>query len=205
MIERALRQFSCPTGPLGHAAGGLMARMNAPLNDWVVDLLDVRRHDRVLELGYGPGLGIERAARRAAEGRIAGVDLSYVMCRQATRRNQAAVRAGRVDLRVGHAGKLPFDDASFTRAFSINSLKFWPQPREGLAEMHRTLAPEGRLVLAHRMQRDDVGRFDRSRHGMTEPQLLEVITMLDALGFQRICVERRTIRNEHIAALRGER
>ena len=205
MIQRALRQFSCPRGPLGHVAGRLMARMNAPLNDWVVDLLAVGAADRVLEVGYGPGLGIERATRRATEGRVAGVDLSYVMCRQASRRNRAAIQAGRADLRVGHAGKLPFDDGAFTRAFSINSLKFWPVAQEGLAELHRTLAPGGRLVLAHRMKRDDVGRYDRSRHGMTESRLLEILEMLDGLGFRDVRVERRSIRNEQIAAAIGER
>lgn len=199
MIERALRQFSRPSGPLGHVAGRLMARMNGPLYDWVTSLLEIQPSDRVLEVGYGPGLGVERLAARARS--VAGVDVSPVMWRQATRRNRSTVQEGRVDLRVAEAGKLPFDDRSFQRAVSVNSLRFWPSPAAGLAEIRRTLQPSGRLVLALRMRREDVGRYDRSRFGMTEADLAELVAQIEAEGFEAVHVERREIRREDIAAM----
>ena len=54
MPNRFLRQFAGPTGPLGRVAGRLMARLNGPLNDWVVELLEIAPGDRVLEVGCGP-------------------------------------------------------------------------------------------------------------------------------------------------------
>ena len=167
MLNRFFRQFSGPTGPLGRIAGRLMARMNGPLNDWVVELLELAPGDRVLEVGFGPGLAVEKIAARLREGRVVGVDHSELMRRQATRRNRAAIAAGRVELRVGTAAALPVEDARFTHAFAVNSLQFWPDLPAALAELQRVLIPQGRLVLALRMRRESAGRFDRSKHGMT--------------------------------------
>jgi ubiquinone/menaquinone biosynthesis C-methylase UbiE len=201
VIERALRQFSRPTGLPGRVAGRLMARMNGPLHDWVIGLLDVRPTDRVLEVGYGPGLGVERSSALAREGHVAGIDVSRVMWRQARRRNRRAIREGRVDLRVGDASALPFPDRSFHRALSVNSLRFWPSAEKGLSEILRTLRPGGRLALALRMRRDDVGRFDRSRFGLTDSDLEELLALLATVGFRDVHVERRAIHDEHMAAM----
>src|SRR5215467_5944699 len=54
----------------------------------------------VLEVGFGPGIAIRALSRRATHGLVCGIDHSAVMVRHATRRNAAAVRAGRVDLRL---------------------------------------------------------------------------------------------------------
>jgi ubiquinone/menaquinone biosynthesis C-methylase UbiE len=178
-----------------------MARMNGPLHDWVVGLLEIGSTDRVLEVGYGPGLGIERSATLAREGFVAGVDVSEVMGSQARRRNHRAVREGRVELFVGEAGALPFPDRSFDRALSVNSLRFWPSPKAGLVEILRTLEPGGRFVLALRMHRDDVGRYDRSRFGMTEADLENLLALLAEVGFGPVEVERREIQAEHMAAM----
>src|SRR5262245_56827987 len=175
MPNRFFRQFSGPSGPLGRIAGRLMARLNGPLNDWIVELLELAPASRVLEVGYGPGLGAEKVAARLREGRLVGVDHSALMQRQASRRNRAQIAAGRVELRVGTAQALPVDGAAFTHAFAVNSLQFWPDLPTALAELRRALVAPGRLALALRTHRPSAGRFDRSRHGMTEERLAQVL------------------------------
>src|SRR6266516_5174338 len=98
-------QFRRPHGFGGRAVGWIMATRgsNRERNIWAVGLLDVQPHDRVLELGFGPGVAVREFASRATSGLVVGVDHSEVMLRQARKRNAAAVRAGRVDLRVGTA------------------------------------------------------------------------------------------------------
>jgi ubiquinone/menaquinone biosynthesis C-methylase UbiE len=178
-----------------------MARMNGPLNAWAVGLLELTPRDRVLELGFGPGLAIEQIAKRVREGHVAGVDRSELMRRHAARRNRAALAEGRVDLRVGTAQELPFPDASFTHALSVNSLQFWPDVPAALAELERVLRPHARLVLALRMRREAAGRFDRSKHGISEERLARVVAALEAAGFRQIETRRREIRGESITAV----
>ena len=67
-------------------AGWVMAHRvsNRRRNAWVVSLLDVRPGDRVLEIGFGPGLALAELSRRVGPtGRVYGIDHSEVMLRHA--------------------------------------------------------------------------------------------------------------------------
>lgn len=142
------RMFSRPSGLLGRIGGTLMAWTNDDVAAQIVDVLDPDPTDSVLEVGFGPGVGIERAASVVTDGRVAGVDYSDTMVDRARRRNAGAIDAGRVDLRYGSADALPFEDDAFDKAFSINSLHVWPDQRAGLREIRRVLRPGGTVIIA---------------------------------------------------------
>ena len=76
VVAAVRAQFGRPTGVWGRAAGLLMAHRssNRRRNVWAVSLLDVRPGDRVLEIGFGPGLAIRELSRLAAEGCVCGID-----------------------------------------------------------------------------------------------------------------------------------
>jgi SAM-dependent methyltransferase len=96
-----LRAFGRPEGLLGRIGGVLMARGNRDCAAWVVDQLAINADDAVLEVGFGPGVGIALAAEAAPAGRVAGVDPSAEMLAQAKARNAEAMRSSHVDLHLG--------------------------------------------------------------------------------------------------------
>jgi SAM-dependent methyltransferase len=53
--------------------------LDRKLPAWVLDLLDLQPSDTLLEIGPGPGVGVELAATRAPRGRVVGVDRSETM------------------------------------------------------------------------------------------------------------------------------
>src|SRR5262245_8870791 len=93
---------------------------NRKRNAWAVSLLDLQPDDRVLEIGYGPGLAIRELSRIAHAGYVCGVDHSELMLRQASRRNADAIRHGVVDLRLGSVDALPAFDAAFDKILAVN-------------------------------------------------------------------------------------
>ena len=139
-------QFAHPCGKLGWLVGHLMAFKNRERSEWVLSRLNLDEEDRALEIGFGPGMDIKRASARA--GYVDGVDPSDVMLQLARRRNAGAVAAGRVNLRAGAMPRLPFDGATFDKAFSINSYQFWPDPSTSAAELRRVMKPDGRVAIA---------------------------------------------------------
>ncbi|MBI2526894.1 MAG: methyltransferase domain-containing protein [Candidatus Rokubacteria bacterium] len=125
-----------------------MGRMNREIAAWAIDLLGVHPSDRVLEVGFGPGVGIELPAKLASSERVVGVDYSKEMVEQAVVRNAKGVEAGRVDLREGSVERLPFEDEAFDSALAVNSMQVWPDALAGLREIRRVMKPGGRIALA---------------------------------------------------------
>jgi SAM-dependent methyltransferase len=139
-----------PRGSAGRVTAWEMAHRpsNRQRSRWAVSLLGIQPADQVLELGFGPGVAIAELARAGA-GHVYGADHSGVMLRQASKRNAAAIRAGRVTLIRASADQLPPAlDGPFDAILAVNSLGFWPAPGQRLAELRRRLAPGGRLAIA---------------------------------------------------------
>src|SRR5919109_2674538 len=111
-----MRMFGRPRGILGRLGGLIMARANRKFAHWVIGLLDIQSNDKVLEVGFGPGVGIQLLTGLASGGYIAGVDYSAEMVEQATARNVKAIEAGLDDLRQGSVEGLPFEDCTFDKA-----------------------------------------------------------------------------------------
>lgn len=139
-----------PRGAAGRVTAWEMAHRpsNRQRGRWVVSLLGVQPASRVLEIGFGPGLAVA-ALVRAGAGHVYGIDHSAVMLRQASRRNAAPIRAGRVTLMRASVDQIPPAlDGPFDAILAVNSLGFWPAPTERLAELRRRLAPGGRIAIA---------------------------------------------------------
>jgi SAM-dependent methyltransferase len=142
-------QFGRPRGPLG-ALVALIMRVrpsNRLRNVRTLELLDLRPEDRVLEVGFGPGLAVERAAELASAGKVVGLDHSELMLRQATRRNREAIREGRVELLLGSADALPRLDGRFDKVLAVNVYMFWADPVAVLQGLRAAMKPGGAIAL----------------------------------------------------------
>jgi ubiquinone/menaquinone biosynthesis C-methylase UbiE len=142
-----LQMFGRPRGVLGSLGGAIMAPMNKDCGLWVAALLEIGPNDRVLEVGFGPGVVIQFLSTLTPGRYIAGIDPSPAMLGQARARNANGIKSGRVDLRLGSVERLPFDDDAFDKALAINSMQVWPDPVAGLREIRRVMKPDGRIAL----------------------------------------------------------
>src|SRR5262245_25524193 len=150
VIGRVHAQFGRPSGFWGPLVGWIMASRssNRRRNAWVVSLLDIQPCDRVLEIGFGPGIAIREISRIAVDGYVCGLDHSEQMVRQARRRNADAILAGRVDLRLGSVESLPLFAAPFDKVMAVNTMMFWDSPTSRLAQLRRLLRAGGRIAVA---------------------------------------------------------
>jgi SAM-dependent methyltransferase len=157
---------------------------NRRRNRWAISLLDVQPTDCLLEIGFGPGIAIREAARRAQRGYVVGVDHSAVMVKQGARRNRAAVRAGLVDLRQAPADALPTFDLVFNKVLAVNSLGFWPNPVERLTEIHSLLRHGGVIAIVSQPRCPGATSED------TDRAELRIRQQVEGAGFVDIRTER---------------
>jgi SAM-dependent methyltransferase len=186
-------QFARPHGPLGRLVARLMRRGNATLNLWIVELLKVQPADRILEVGFGPGVALAELLARASAGLVVGVDASASMVRQARSRHADAIAAGRLELREGDAASLPFDDASFDKVCGTHVIYFWPDPVPTVRELRRVLRPGGTLALGYQ-EREHMPPRAAAGLGLAGARLVgpgDVEQVVRAAGFEEVRVETR--------------
>ena len=97
----------------------------------------------VLEVAVGTGLNLGLYPEQVT---LTGMDLSPAMLDLA--RKRAAELGRKVDLRVGDAQRLEFDDASFDTVVCTFGLCTVPDDHGVVDEMVRVLRPGGKLLLA---------------------------------------------------------
>jgi len=187
--EFIARQAACPTGLLGRWLGRVMAAETADANRAAVGLLDLQPADQVLEVGFGHGATVALMAAEVSGGRVVGVDISGEMLRLATRRNQAVISRGLVELRQAAVEELPYPDGRFDKALSVHTLYFWREPERALAEIRRVLKPGGRLVLAWRHDPEALRSFPDAVYRFHDVEGVRRLLRLGGFGDTRI-VER---------------
>jgi SAM-dependent methyltransferase len=189
-IRRYLRaQFGRPTGFWGNIAGAIMAgrRSNNERIEWTLSLLDIKPHDRVLEIGFGPGIAIEQISNSTKAGFIAGVDHSEVMVKQATKRNAGAIRDGKVAVHLGSASTLPEFGQQFDKIFTINSIHFWTDPIDCLKQLRKLLRPGGTIAIT--LQPRSQGATDATAKMIGK----EIAAKLECAGFSKCRLEIKKI------------
>ncbi|MFJ1582228.1 methyltransferase domain-containing protein [Streptomyces sp. NPDC088197] len=117
----------------------------------MLDALDVRTGQTVLDIGCGPGTDLGALADAvsgtgsgSAPGAVIGVDHDQVAVD--TARERTADR-DTVTVHLGDVHELPLADGSVDRARTDRVLQHVADPVRALREAHRVLRPGGRLVL----------------------------------------------------------
>jgi SAM-dependent methyltransferase len=148
--SRVGSQLANPTGWRGRIVAREMERFHRRMVDSAVELLAVSSGDTSLDIGFGGGRSLGLLADRAAPAKVTGIDQSPTMVAMARRRHRRAIRAGAIDIVDGSVDDMPFGEATFDRVLSVNCLPYWPDPKAGLAEIARVVAPGGRVVISVR-------------------------------------------------------
>ena len=114
-----------------------MGKYSEPLAARFADLAGVRRGQRVLDVGCGPGALTAELVSRAGADAVSAVDPSASFA--------AAVRERLpgVDVRPSAAEQLPFPEDAFDAAMAQLVVHFMADPVTGLREMGRVTRPGG--------------------------------------------------------------
>src|SRR5438270_11821453 len=90
--------------------GAKMERHHLDITQKTLGLMDLRRGERVLDLGCGSGWATRLLAQAVGDGKVLGVDISDEMVRQA---RAESTEFSDIEFRVGSASAIPSDDDVF--------------------------------------------------------------------------------------------
>jgi ubiquinone/menaquinone biosynthesis C-methylase UbiE len=123
--------------------GESMEKGHRPVGEQAIAHMHVSADARVLDIGCGSGWASRLLAGLAMNGRVTGIDVSDQMIRVARESSQSFPN---VDFEIASAELLPFSDAEFSHAFSMESLYYYRNIPKALQEIRRVLKPCGLFV-----------------------------------------------------------
>lgn len=160
--QTLIQQFKKPTGLLGRLAGYIMANRasNIERNHWTIEMLNIEPDDHVLEIGFGPGIAIEKLTQTITTGRIFGIDHSATMLMQASKRNKKAINEQRVSLAVLSVDNVSSLHQQFDKILSANVVQFWPDPLISFQHLYSVLNNGGTIATTYMPRMKGAARQD---------------------------------------------
>jgi ubiquinone/menaquinone biosynthesis C-methylase UbiE len=100
---------------------------------------------RVLELSIGPGVNLPYLVGRPDVGEIYGLDISPGQLNRC--REFVAHRGWDVQLQLGNAEQLPYQDNTFASVFHLGGINFFNDKKKAIEEMIRVAKPGTRILI----------------------------------------------------------
>lgn len=132
----------------------------------VLEALNLKPGDRVLEVGVGTGISLPLYPRDV---RIAGIDVSLEMLEKARARVARAKLSNVEALLEMDAEAMAFPDASFDKVVAMYVVSVVPRPEKLLEELHRVCRPDGDIFIVNHFQSENpiVGTLERALAGFS--------------------------------------
>ncbi|XP_074627576.1 putative methyltransferase YdaC [Acropora palmata] len=188
LIAKNVRE---PKGVAGRIVRFILGKGNAYLENQVVEHLNIQPNHKVLEVGFGSGIGIRAALKKMenGHGRVYGVDISEQMVTCAMKEFKLAVERQRLEIHLGSVMDLPFQDNLFDSVFHTNCYYFWPDLEQGIAELKRVMKP-GALMITGMIYAKLKGAADKGfmRYG-PHWQPAKYMERLEEGGFMNVTME----------------
>lgn len=115
----------------------------------IVELMDCRPGERILEVGVGTGLSLPLYPKNVL---VTGIDVSRDMLAQALARKARGQLDNVVQLSVMDAENMEFNDSSFDKVVAMYVASVVPDPERLVDEMRRVCKPDGRIVFVNHFQ-----------------------------------------------------
>lgn len=188
--EFIAQQLRKPSGEFAKKIGKQMNQFNEVLYDFVIDLMQLKDGEKVLEIGFGNGKFFDKLYSRADYLKVKGIDFSEEMVEEAKLNNQKRISNGSLELFLGNSNNLPFDNNSFDKVFCNMVIYFWQRPSKHLQEIWRVLKPSGKFYAGLRTKESTL-RFSFAKYGFIFYEPNEWKLVLEENGFDFLGKEQK--------------
>lgn len=183
MLEAVGRQLKRPSGLFGRIISRMMNARNRKFYFRMISEMRIQNRDRVYEIGYGPGIGIQMIASNISNCTISGIDFSELMVKMASKRNKRFIDEGRVHLKHGDLITADTSEEHYDKIFCVNVIYFWKDLKPVFQKIHSMLSSEGSFFIFMTPAEDLSGGFAVE---FNKYSIEEVVTALRDAGFKNV-------------------
>jgi SAM-dependent methyltransferase len=185
MLNTIGKQFKQPSGFFGRIISLFMKKGNLNAYKKLIPILEIHDKDKLLEIGYGHGLGIYNILS-GFNCSIDGIDFSKLMFNEASKRNKKYITSGKLKLQFGDFLQFELKPGEYDHIYCLNVVYFWDDLSKAFSKIRSGLKNHGQFsfYMAHR---DDLNKFKFTKDGIFNKYTIEeVIDKLNLSGFKNI-------------------
>lgn len=146
------KQMREPKGLFSKWVARYMEKNHHNINEWTLQLLNIQENDRILEIGTGRGITLSKVAEKLDRGKVYGVDASRHMIKYAKRKHKKLAEQDKAVITLGKAEQLPFEDRSFNKLFTVQTIYYLKDIEQVMKEVYRVLQVDGEVFLSFQKQ-----------------------------------------------------
>ncbi|TDP03704.1 class I SAM-dependent methyltransferase [Flavobacterium sp. 245] len=146
-LQAIASQLKHPTGQKGIEMANMMHETNINMTRHSVQNLNIKDGNSILELGHGNAGHVEFIFEQAENLKYYGLEMSELMFQEARQINRNFVSQKQAFFSLYDGNAFPFEDESFDKIFTVNTIYFWQEPEKLLLEIYRVLKPSGNFCL----------------------------------------------------------
>jgi len=146
-LQAIASQLKHPTGEKGIEMGNMMNETNINMTRHSIQNLQIEAGNKILELGHGNAGHVEFIFEQAENIKYYGLEMSELMFQEARQINRNYVSQKQAFFSIYDGNTIPFEDNSFNKVFTVNTIYFWQEPQKLLSEIYRILQSKGILCI----------------------------------------------------------
>ena len=177
-----------PSGFGGRLMVAMMNLGHRALAAWGFRFLPTLTNAEILDCGCGGGANLRKLLQTHPQSRAVGIDYAAVSVEKASAVNRDAIAEGRCAVLRADVAELPFADARFDCVTAFETVYFWQDFAQSLAEVRRVLKPGGVFFICNECGGERAGDFKWTEKipGMTVYNAAELAAALKQAGFKNI-------------------
>jgi cyclopropane fatty-acyl-phospholipid synthase-like methyltransferase len=176
-------QFKKPSGLFGLFSSNIMIKGNKAHYERLIKDLDLQPDDKLLEIGYGPGVGINMIARACGSCTIHGIDFSKLMYRRARKYNKLYIDNDAMVLQQGDFLRTAVVSNEYDKIFCLNVVYFWNDLEEPFKKV-LSLLKTGGLFHIYMANKDALKKAPDTV--FNKHSIEQVIEALKSAGFKNV-------------------
>ncbi len=146
-LQAIASQLKHPSGEKGIEMGNMMNETNINMTRHSIQNLNIFKENKILELGHGNAGHVEFLFEQAENLKYYGLEMSKLMFQEARQINRNFVSQKQAFFSLYDGNKIPFEDESFDKIFTVNTIYFWQEPEKLLLEIYRVLQSNGNFCV----------------------------------------------------------
>lgn len=184
-LQRLATQLGCPSGSVGVDVGLNMEVSNMSMIKNTIQELHPQHLDHILELGFGNGAHIPSLLKQQKSITYKGLEISETMRTEAQKINKSWIQNQRASLHAYDGIHIPFQDNSFNKIFTVNTIYFWKNPAALIAELYRVLKKGGVLAITY-AHKEFMLQLPFTKYGFTLYDTPKILRLIKNIPFKNI-------------------